>query len=193
MSGLRIYLSGPISITDYSGATAWYEDAREMLDESFELLRPMRGKEYLAGRPGPIEHYPANDARNPFPHRLGQQIATGQAITARDRADTMRADLVLMNLLGCNGRISIGCMIEAGWADAARVPIILVAERGNPHEGHAMLETLAAYRVHTLADACDLANSYLPGRGWGSNDRPQSKGEAYFCGPALHLSAQRDI
>jgi hypothetical protein len=57
-------------------------------------------------------------------------------------------------------RISIGTMIEAGWADAARRPIILVMEPGNVHE-HMILETVAGYRVHTLDDALHIVKAIL--------------------------------
>lgn len=143
-----VYLSGPISATDYEGATNWYDEAREYLAPEIGLLAPMRGKEYFREHKGPIGHAP-------FPDKL---LATGPAITGRDRFDTQRASAVLMNLIGCKGRVSIGCMIEAGWADAARVPIVLCMEPGNVHEGHAILETLATYRTHTLRDACHALN-----------------------------------
>jgi len=66
-----------------------------------------------------------------------------------------------MNLSHCEDEVSIGCMIEAGWADAARVPIILKIPDWKPNRcaGRAILETLATYRTTHLEDATHVINS----------------------------------
>ena len=88
-------------------------------------------------------------------------MSTEAAITGRDRYDVMtRCDAVLVYLLGAE-EVSIGTVIEVGWADAARKPIILVIEdEGNVHD-HPMVRCPAAFRVSSLIDACDLANALL--------------------------------
>lgn len=58
----------------------------------------------------------------------------------RDQMDVERCDAVLMNLTGAT-RVSIGTMVELGWASALNKPIILVMEKGNIHE-HGFVSTL---------------------------------------------------
>lgn len=152
-----VYLAGPISVADYAGATGWYEEASLMLDSRFELLRPMRGKEFLEGRAGKIGHHA-------HPHVL----ATNQAILGRDFDDLRRSDVVLMNLTGSPDDKSIGCSMEAAWCFALRKILILIAPQGNAHEGHVMLEGAATYRCQTLEGGCEVANSLLPGAEWES-------------------------
>lgn len=157
MTTRTIYLAGSIAQATYAGATDWYRDARAMLDNRFELLRPMRGKEFLeeataGGLIGAKSH----------PHPL----TSNAAIMTRDTDDVRRADFILMNLTYCGGKISAGCMIEVGMAYVLGKPLILVAEPGNVHEGHVMLEHAAAYRCHTLEEACEVANALLPGAEW---------------------------
>lgn len=144
-----VYASGPISDQDYRGSTAWYYVVEEALNPHIRLVMPMRGKEFMKGRPGRIGH-----------RAWDHVFATGAAIAGRDQADTERCDAVLMNLLPAT-RVSIGCMIEAGWATAGgqrKKPLVLVMQPGNPHEGHAILEQLATYRVPTLEDAVMVLN-----------------------------------
>jgi len=72
----------------------------------------------------------------------------------------MGADLVVFNMLGAQ-RVSIGTMVEFGWADAARVPSILVMEKqGNIHE-YPMVREIASFRVTNLEDAIAIAEVVL--------------------------------
>lgn len=142
----RVYLAGPISGLNYAGATDWRESVARQLLPNIIGLSPMRGKDYLAsldvigGRPD--EAYTSN------------AMSTGKAVVTRDRNDTTKSDAVLMNLLGSK-KVSIGTMIEAGWADAARVPLVLVIEPDNIHQ-HMMLAEIAGYTVSTLDEAVHI-------------------------------------
>lgn len=90
-------------------------------------------------------------------------LSTGTGITTRDRYDCMGSDLVIFNLLGAQ-RISIGTMIELGWADAARNPAILIMEKeGNPHD-HPMVRNTTQFRVDNVKDAIALTEIILLGR-----------------------------
>lgn len=156
MSKLSVYLAGPISITTYRQATSWYDLAREMIDPVITLYRPMRGKEFLERM-----------ADQKIGHRAHEHVlATRQAILARDHDDIKRCDVVLMNLLNANEEKSIGCMMEAGFAHAYRKILVLVAQEGNVHAGHVMLEAAASYRTTNLPEACAVINALLPGDGW---------------------------
>ena len=86
-------------------------------------------------------------------HRLRRDISltSQRGVTTRDRMDCNRADAVIMNLLGAK-TVSIWTMIEIGWADAHRTPIILVMERSANVHDHPMVrdcEPSASRRLTT--------------------------------------------
>jgi hypothetical protein len=83
----------------------------------------------------------------------------------------MRADVLLVNLLGAE-RVSIGTVMEIAWADAVRVPVVLVMEpsaeentglvpsKGNVHE-HAMIRECVGFRVQTLDEGLNVVKAIL--------------------------------
>jgi nucleoside 2-deoxyribosyltransferase len=80
-------------------------------------------------------------------------MTTDEGIVTRDIWDVQRADAVLFNLLNAK-KISIGTMVEYGWASAFNKPIITVMEkRGSKKENiheHPMVRRASGYRVETL-------------------------------------------
>lgn len=152
-----VYLAGPITGLSYGGAVDWREEVAKQLDPSgafsgIQALSPMRGKAYL-------KDYKHIGGTSKDHEEFGQALSHGKGVVTRDRWDSMRADVVLMNLLGSQ-RVSIGTMIEAGWADAARVPIVLVRETDNVHN-HAMLDQLAGFIVPTLEEGVVIVKALL--------------------------------
>lgn len=149
-----VYLSGPITGLTFAGATDWRQYAIEELARSaIEGVSPMRAKDYLAKLNGPISGH----GRDYIDMGV---LSTPQAVCARDRFDTMRVDVMLVNLLGAD-RVSIGTMVEFGWADAARVPIIGVIEpSGNVHD-HMFVTQLIGFRVETLEAGLSIAKAIL--------------------------------
>lgn len=142
------YLAGPITGTTYEGATSWRDSAIAKLAEvGITGISPMRGKDYLLGKTT------ISDAYDEF------ILSTQKAIVTRDRWDRQRADVVLVNVLGAT-KVSIGTMIELGWADATRRPIILIVDKGNPHD-HAMVRELVGFIVPMPKQGLALA-SVLP-------------------------------
>lgn len=150
-----VYLSGPITGLDFKGCTDWREYARKWLaDLDVEGLSPMRGKEYLAGKGEIVDGMSAV---------LSNFMSQDAAIVTRDRWDTTRCDFMLCNLLGAK-MVSIGTMVELGWADAARVPVVLAMEpTGNIHE-HAFVRQLSGYRVNNLEAGLDLIGAAISRR-----------------------------
>jgi nucleoside 2-deoxyribosyltransferase len=71
-----------------------------------------------------------------------------KGLTIRDRWDAMRCDVLLVNLLGAT-KVSIGTVLEIGWANAMDIPIVVRDGAGNIHE-HAMLNQITGFRVSTL-------------------------------------------
>lgn len=165
-----VYLAGPITGLNWNGATDWRASARQWLEARGILaFSPLRGKEYLAKE--------QDITGNPDVMRAwGQPLSTPKGICARDSWDVRTSSVVLMNLLGAT-RVSIGTMVELGWASAWRVPVILAMEgapvvkgdnlniapeqtRENPHH-HAMVDELADFTVPTLDEALHLVRSLL--------------------------------
>ena len=147
-----VYLAGPMTGLTFEEANRWRETTQQILEYSvygkstnIKALNPFRGKEALLEDVGELQAFGYTDA-----------ITTDQGITSRDRNDTTKADCIIMNLLGAK-KISAGTMVELGWADAARDPVIVVMEEeGNPHD-HCMVRAIATYRVTTIGDAARLA------------------------------------
>jgi nucleoside 2-deoxyribosyltransferase len=148
-----LYLAGPIAGLSYRESTTWRRIVARKLEQDVIPLSPMRGKEYLDGNPSIKGDYDAAHRKH--------VLSTQAAITARDRNDVLlRSDAVLVNFLGAE-KISLGTVIEVGWADAARKPIILVIEpEGNVHD-YLMIRQAAGFRTDCLEEACFIANTLL--------------------------------
>lgn len=148
---MKVYLAGPITGCSYKGCTDWREWAKaELLRYNIQGVSPMRAKEYLA-------HLEDISADGKDYHHLSV-LSLPSGIVTRDRFDCQRCDIVLANLLGAT-RVSVGTMIEFGWADAARRPLVVVMEKeGNPHE-HAMVRQMAGYVVETLEEALHVVKA----------------------------------
>lgn len=145
------YLAGPISGLEFDQAQDWRAiAARRLADHGIIGLSPLRAKEYLRGTGVlPVDGFT-------------QPLSTSKGITTRDRFDCTRSDAVLVNLVGARA-VSIGTMIELGWADSARNPVILAMEpEGNPH-AHAMVREIAGFVVPTVEEAVELAIAILTG------------------------------
>lgn len=142
------YLAGAITGATYAGAVDWREYAKDRLaDNDIIGLSPMRWKQYLR------EGHQIEDSYDEYP------LCTSKGITARDRFDCQRSDVVLMNMLGAK-YASIGTCIEVGWADAARRPIVAVLEPGNVHN-HSMFRECSGFIVSTLDEGLDIVTAIL--------------------------------
>jgi len=139
---LSVYLAGPITGLSYDGAVGWRDEVVRRLAVTaphLHCMDPMRAKQHLAdvGEIGAFGHAGA--------------LLDGHAVVSRDLFDVGRADVVLMNLTGAR-QISIGCMVELGWARAHGKFVMVVlpdAERAgigsttNPHD-HLFVHELAS-------------------------------------------------
>jgi nucleoside 2-deoxyribosyltransferase len=148
-----VYLCGPIAGLTYDeAARGWREYVQRILMPHINVLSPMRDKEFLADDDGLL----ISSEAGAYEH---EPLASDRAITARDRFDVMRCDLVIANLREAT-KPSLGSMIELGWADAWRKPIITVMGASNCH-WHPMVKELSSFIVHGLTDAVEIANSLL--------------------------------
>lgn len=148
-----VYLAGPITGLSYDAATDWRKDFTARLRmHHIKGLSPMRGKEYLSH----VGKFTMDgDKYQPY-----SVMSSNRGIITRDRFDATRCTVLLVNLLGAE-HVSIGTMIEIGWADGKRIPIVGVMEKsGNPHE-HGMVLEAFGYRVETLDEALHLIVAML--------------------------------
>lgn len=151
MKRFKVYLAGPISGLTYDGAQDWREHVGNKLntaDTGIIGYSPLRAKQYLREY-GVIEQsYEATP------------LSTDKGITARDRNDVKTSDVVLFNFLGAS-RISIGTCIELGWADAYRIPMVLVIEKeNNPHD-HPIARDVCGFRTGSLDEAVQIVKRIL--------------------------------
>ena len=151
----RVYLAGPIRGLNYGAAVDWRQWVKAALaDHGIDGMSLMRAKDYLRGLTDVGAGQVLADQFPEFP------LSTMQAIVTRDRLDCMKSDMVLVNFLGAKV-ISIGTVLEVAWADAARVPVVLVSEKtGNVHE-HGMIRQMCGFHVETLEEAIHVCRAVL--------------------------------
>jgi len=151
-----VYLAGPIAGCTYGEAVDWRGVAMVGLAlREVEALNPMRAKDALASsyvdRIGNSFH--AYKHMGPF--------YTAKGIMTRDHTDVLRADALLVNLLG-TARPSLGTVMELAWAYAYRKPAVVVIEReNNPHDNHPMIHEAIGFRVETLEEGIDAVATIL--------------------------------
>jgi nucleoside 2-deoxyribosyltransferase len=148
-----IYLAGAITGESYEGATDWREHVREQLSPGIVGLSPLRAKEYLASELAIGDCY---DSQN----GLETPLSTSRGIMTRDHFDVLNCDIIMANLLGAK-IVSIGTVMEIAWAYAYKKPLILVVEPENPHHEHCMIREATGFRVPTLDEGINIANSIL--------------------------------
>lgn len=141
-------MAGPITGLDYKGCNDWREYVKSKLKEwGVTGVSPMRGKEYLSLEKAISDEY-------------DMVLSCQKGIATRDRFDVTSCDIMLVNFLGAK-KVSIGTIVEYGWADAARKPIITVIEKeGNPHD-HSMIKELTGFRVENLDEGLLIAKAIL--------------------------------
>jgi nucleoside 2-deoxyribosyltransferase len=139
-----VYLAGPIAGQTFDeAANGWRKTARLYLESrNYEVRCPLRGKEHLAGY-GVLGKHGYDD------HPLTQ----AQAVIKRDYKDVSDSHIILMNLVPTND-VSIGTMVELGWASAQNKRIIIVMDVPNVHN-HLFVQELGQI-VTTLEEALEL-------------------------------------
>jgi nucleoside 2-deoxyribosyltransferase len=151
MSRYLVYLSGPISGLTYDDAEDWRKRATLYLERTskIECLDPLRCKDFLKQR-GVI-----GDTPEEFP-----AIGSDEFIGMRDHWDTVRSDVVLVNLLGAK-TVSIGTVLEIGMAKAAGCKIVVVMEDSDNLHEHPMIRNYTDLRCSNLQTACETIKALL--------------------------------
>lgn len=144
----NVYLAGPITGLAYTAATDWREYVKSHIRNDILVCSPLRAKRYLENETNIADSYE------------NWPLSSSKGLTTRDRFDVMRCDLLFVNLLGTT-KVSIGTVMEIGWADMLRKPIVLLIEdEGNIHD-HAMIRECAGFRLNNLDDGIILTERIL--------------------------------
>lgn len=160
MVNKAIYLAGPISGLTYNEAISWRDKVKSQLELcGIKCLSPLRAEVHLRNDEGLL-----NDRQTTEEHlKSGCQalaMSTPRGVVERDRFDCVNADVLFLNLLGAK-KVSIGSMIEVGWANGKNIPIILIIEdSGNIHD-HAFVRESCAFRTHLLTEGIEIAKAIL--------------------------------
>lgn len=150
----QIYLCGPITgCTFWEAKYGWrMEVFNALIEEGISCLSPMR---HLSE-----DQISEMDHNSMSPDGASVcALSTPRGLTERDRFDTLRSDIIFCNLLGAK-QISAGSMIELGWADAHRIPVLVCMEEDNIHN-HAMVNALASWIVPTLEEGITVTKDLL--------------------------------
>ena len=150
-----VYLAGPITGCTWDEATDWREEVRnQLLRSGIKAVSPLRAKVYLR-ECGPIKDHHDDIDTGAFTN-----MSTSRGITTRDRFDCTNCGVLFVNLLDTK-KVSIGTVIEIAWADANRIPIVLVMEKtGNLHD-HSMINECVGFRVPTLFEGIEVVKAIL--------------------------------
>jgi nucleoside 2-deoxyribosyltransferase len=143
---LKVYLSGPIKGLELGEANRWRTQVENVFSRhKIECLSPTRYKDPRSGViTGPDETHP---------------LFTSKGIYRRDKNDTLRADLVFVNVIGAT-KPSLGTTMEISWAEQAGIPVVLCMERGNPHE-HSMIMEAAGFITPDINQGIEIALNLL--------------------------------
>ena len=141
----KVYLAGQITGLTYDDANDWREYVIPKLKSAgLTPLNPLRAKEFLR-KFGELRQQ----------YHEASPLSTRKGIVTRDRDDVANCDIVLMNLKGMD-RVSIGCMVEVGWADAHRKPIVMVLDEDLGPYDHEFIKEICGYIVYDLDEALDI-------------------------------------
>lgn len=145
-----IYLAGPIAGLTYDRATDWRVQLADELWPWFWCLDPMRDKQHLGASAEPLgTRYAA--------HRLTEDAA----IVGRDRFDVARADAVVFNLAIMPEKVSLGTMVELGWATQQGKPVIALLPpltEGTVYD-HPFIRALVDFPCSELSEVAEVVRS----------------------------------
>jgi nucleoside 2-deoxyribosyltransferase len=144
-ANLLVYLAGPMTGMTMEYVRKWREEAQQKLESNgFTVLNPARGLVFL--KPEVVVKDAYEDEFSENKH----------VVFTRDKFDSTRADVLIVNLLKTT-RVSIGTMMEMAWAHLSGRFLVTVMEReGNPHTHAFVRETSCV-----ICDSVEAAVDYV--------------------------------
>lgn len=156
MVNKTVYLAGPISGLTYDEATTWRNAITiELAEFGIKCQSPMRAAIHLRHAAGVLGDCEIQEGCKP----AVESMSTPKGVVTRDKFDSTRCSLLLVNLLGAK-KVSIGTCVEIGWANANDIPIILVMEKDNCHN-HAFIRESASFITESLSDSVYIVKAIL--------------------------------
>ena len=139
-----VYLAGPMTGLTREQVVGWRKYATHTLSEQgFTVLDPARGIMFLKPEEVVTDAYEESFTENKH------------TVFTRDRFDSTRADILLVNFTGVMNRVSIGTVMEIAWANLSHKFVVTVMEKeGNPHM-HAFIREASGVMFYDLQDAVD--------------------------------------
>lgn len=135
---MKLYIAGKISGYSYEEIIEYFESTAKRLSK-YTVFHPLLGKDYLRNEIS----LKAEGYSNPE--------STNHAIIGRDRWMVRNCDVMLCNLAGCT-HVSIGSVMELGWAEMLHKHIVTVMEKDNIHR-HAFVLEASDIVFETLEEA----------------------------------------
>ena len=140
----HVYLAGPIMGKTWVETESWRDEFKELVNNlHIRCLSPMRTQ---------------TSTSNEEPNGWVQDADAPRAQIEQDRFDVARCDIVVANITHMEEK-SVGTIIEIGWADAYRKPIVLID--ATKQYRHPFLYHLASWRVTTIRDAAEIVSAVL--------------------------------
>jgi nucleoside 2-deoxyribosyltransferase len=144
----RVYLCGPISGLTIKEAEFKRGQVEDLFSDSMiEIVNPMRGKYHINGDE-PIS-----------PKGFHSKAFNDKSIIKRDRYDVTTSDLIFADFRDST-RVSIGSMVEFGWADIKNIPVVTVMHENDFHD-HAFVHEISTHVVNNVEDAIYLSKLLL--------------------------------
>lgn len=155
-----VYMAGPISGLNYTEATTWRDDVKELLKgHDIKCLSPLRAEVHLRNHEGLLSDCQTVEENLKASCQV-LAMSTPRGVFERDKFDATHCSVMLVNLLGAK-KVSIGTVIEIGLAHAHSIPIVLVIEdKDNPHE-HAFIRESCAFRTSCLNEGVAIVEAIL--------------------------------
>jgi len=148
MTNKTVYLAGPIAGCTEAEAKDWREVVSGQLAyANITGISPLRGETPTNGR---------FDAEDFCPK-------TARAIGAKNEFDVRNCDMVLAYFpLNANSGqpLSLGTIVEMGWAKAMNKPVILVTQ-DRYLTSHPLIQHCASWHLETLQGALDVLATVL--------------------------------
>lgn len=119
-----VYLAGPITGQTYEGSTSWREEVARALAPGIVGVSPMRLKEWCKQYGKSIPHHYEGDLDTDTYLLSGEP----HAIAARDFHDVRICDAIFAYLPMSPYGLSLGTVMELGWASALRKPTVIVTD-----------------------------------------------------------------
>jgi len=135
----KVYAAHPITGLSGDEVLDYYSAIMDRLSGVAFVLCPMTGKGYLSGE----KSLAATGYVGP--------LANDHAIFSRDKWMVSQADIILCDLSGAE-KVSIGCVMEIALANSFGKNVVLVMEKGNPHN-HSFVKEASTVIYETLDEA----------------------------------------